>query len=125
LVVVASLVSACVAACGGQERPPDPRDAVRRAATEYVRALREQRWDDACERMTKAAQRAVAAERRSCAGALADGGALAPDTLAVVARQLPGARVRIAGAAATLGPVGDLPEPLRFEHRGSRWLVAP
>ena len=32
-------------------------------------------------------------------------------------------RSRSMGARATVGPVGDLPEPLRLVRRGGRWLV--
>jgi hypothetical protein len=42
-----------------------------------------------------------------------------------VARRLPGADVRVGGGRARLGPVGDLPDPLRFERRDGRWLLAP
>ena len=112
------------AGCGGDERPPDPADAVRAAATAYVDALREGRWAEACDRMTRAARAAVAEGGGSCAGALRGGGALPRELLDTVARQLAGAPVRISDARATLGPVGDLPEPLRFERRDGRWLLA-
>jgi hypothetical protein len=122
LVVVVMLVLS--AGCGADERPPDPANAVRAAATAYVDALRGQRWGEACDRMTRAARAAVADAGGSCAAALRDGGALPRETLDSVARQLPGAPVRISATRATLGPVGDLPDRLRFERRSGRWLLA-
>jgi hypothetical protein len=123
-VTIAALL-ALVAGCGGDQKPPDPDDAVRAAATAYVDALRGGRWAEACGRMSGAARAAVAEAGGSCAGALRGGGALPRATLDTVARQLAGAPVRISKAGAALGPVGDLPEPLRFERRGGRWLLAP
>jgi hypothetical protein len=114
-----------VAGCGGDERAPDPADGVRAAATAYVDALRGERWAVACDRMTPAGREAVAEGGGSCVAALRAGGALPPEVLGVVSRQLAGAQVRISDAGATLGPVGDLPEPMRFVRRDGRWLVAP
>jgi hypothetical protein len=68
--------------------------------------------------MTPAGREAVAEGGRSCAAALRAGGALPPEVLDTVARQLAGAQVRISDAGATLGPVGDLPGPLHFVRRG-------
>jgi hypothetical protein len=124
LILVLIVLGALVAACGDDERPPDPADAVRAAATAYLDALRGERWAEACDRMTSAARAAVAEGGGSCAEALGEGGALARETLDTVARQLAGAPVRVSGARAALGPVGDLPEPLRFERRDGRWLLA-
>jgi hypothetical protein len=111
--------------CGGEERPPDPADEVRAAAAAYVDSLRGERWAEACDRMTPAARAAVAEGSRSCRRALAAGGSLPREALDTVARQLAGAPVRISAAAAVLGPVGDLPGPLRFERAAQRWLLAP
>jgi hypothetical protein len=111
------------AGCGDDEPPPDPVDAVRAAATGYVDALRGERWAEACDRMTRAARAAVAEGGGSCAAALRAGGSLPRELLDTVARQLAGAPVRISETGATLGPVGDLPEPLRFERRDGRWLL--
>jgi len=111
--------------CGGEERPPDPADEVRAAATAYVDSLRGERWAEACDRMTPAARAAVAEGRPSCRRALGGGGSLPQEALDTVARQLAGAPVRISGTTAVLGPVGDLPEPLRFERTARRWLLAP
>lgn len=119
------LVLVLAAGCGDDERPPDPADAVRAAAGAYVDALREARWAEACDRMSPAARAAVAEDGSSCAGALGSGGALPRATLDTVARQLAGAPVHLSGARATLGPVGDLPEPLRFARQDERWLLAP
>jgi hypothetical protein len=113
------------AGCGDDDRAPDPADAVRAAATAYVDALRGERWAVACDRMTPAGREAVAEGGGSCAAALRAGGALPPEVLDTVARQLAGAPVRISDAGATLGPVGDLPGPLHFVRRGRRWLLAP
>jgi len=120
------LLAACavLAACGGEDPPPDPADAVRRAAEDFVGALRAERWDDACARMTAGARAAVADGRSGCASALARGGALPPDALGTVARLLPGAAVAVDGARARVGPVGDLPAPLRLVRRDGRWLVS-
>jgi hypothetical protein len=98
---------------------------VRAAARSYVDALRQRDWDQACARMTPRARAAVAEGAGSCARALAHSGALPRATLDTVARQLSGAGVRVTGARASLGPVADLPDPLRFERRNGRWLVAP
>jgi hypothetical protein len=111
-----------IAGCGGDPEPPAPEDAVRAAATGYVDALRDGRWADACGRMTAAGRAAVAEGRRGCERALRDV-TLPRDALDTVARQVAGAPVRLSGARATLGPVGDLPEPLRFARDGDRWLV--
>jgi hypothetical protein len=119
------LLPLAAAGCGGDPQPPDPAAAVRGAATAFVDALRGGRWTEACDRMTAAAQAAVAEDGGSCAGALRGGSALPRDALDTVARQLPGARVRISDARATIGPLGDLPEPLRFERRAGHWLLAP
>jgi hypothetical protein len=111
--------------CAGEQRPPEPADEVRAAATAYVDSLRAGHWADACDRMTAAARAAVADGRRSCPRQLRGGGALPRDVLDTVARQLAGAPVRISHETAVLGPVADLPEPLRFKRVAGRWLVAP
>jgi hypothetical protein len=123
--LTALVVQALATGCGGDDAPPDPADAVRAAATAFVDSLRGERWEDACARMTNAARAAVAEEGGACARALRAGAALPPEDLDTVARQLAGAPVRVTGAEATLGPVGDLPEPLRFERAEDRWLIAP
>jgi len=111
--------------CDGEERAPDPADEVRAAATAYVDSLRAERWADACERMTQAARAAVADGRGTCRRRLRAGGALPRELLDTVARQVAGAPVRIADRTAVLGPLGDLPEPLRFTREAGRWLLAP
>ena len=65
------------------------------------------------------------ARRTGCAGALASGGALPRDALGTVARLLPGAPVAVDGRRATVGPVGDLPAPLRLVRRDGRWCSRP
>jgi hypothetical protein len=125
LLLAIVVLGGLAAGCGDDERPPDPADAVRAAASAYLDALRGARWAEACDRMSPAARAAVAEGGGSCAGVLGGGGALPRDTLDSVARQLAGAPVRVSGARATLGPVGDLPEPLRFARRDGRWLLAP
>ena len=75
--------------------------------------------------MTPAAQAAVADGRGSCRRMLEAGGALPREALDTVARQLAGAPIRISGQTAVLSPVGDLPEPLRFEREAGRWLLVP
>ena len=122
---IAVVLLALAAGCGGDERPPDPADAVRAAAAAFVDALRDARWADACDRMTRAARTTVAEGAGSCAGALRAGGALPREDLDTVARQLAGARVRFSDAGATLGPVGDLPQPLRFERRTAAGCSRP
>jgi hypothetical protein len=125
LPVLAGAACALIAACGGGDPAPAPEDTVRRAATAYVDTLRSGHWDEACDLMTRAARAAVAEGSGSCPRALRSGGALPRETLDTVARQLRGAEIRIAGTHARLGPVGDLPDPLRFERRAGRWLLAP
>lgn len=123
--LVVACLSALAAGCGGDDAPPDPAEAVRQAATEYIAALRGERWSEACDAMTGAAQATVAEAADACTAALAAGAALPRETLDTVARQLAGAPVRIADGGAELGPTADLTEPLRFERRDGRWLVAP
>jgi hypothetical protein len=127
LATAAALALAWAGGCGGDDPPPPgPEDGVRRAAAAYVEALQRGRWDDACARMTPAARRTVGSDAgASCPEALGDDGALPAERLGMVRRQLAGAAVRVRGGRATLGPVADLPEPLRFERRDTRWLVAP
>jgi hypothetical protein len=128
LTVAAAVTGVLAAAgCGGRAPEPSvPEDGVRRAAAAYVEALQRRRWADACARMTPAAQQSVARDAgASCPEGLGRGAALPAEQLAVAHRQLAGARVRVKGGRATLGPVADLPEPLRFEKRDARWLVAP
>lgn len=122
--VLPLLACAALAACGGDPPPPDPADDVRAAAVAYVGALRAQRWEDACARMTAGARATIAEGGGSCAGALAAGGALPADVLGTVARLLPGAAVEVEAGRATVGPVGDVPAPLRLVQRDGRWLVA-
>jgi hypothetical protein len=125
LPALACAVCALLVACGDEDPAPSPEDTVRQAATAYVDALRHEHWDEACGLMTPAARAAVAEGARSCPGALRNGRALPRETLDTVARRLPGADVRVSGSRARLGPVGDLPDPLRFERRDGRWLLAP
>jgi hypothetical protein len=56
--------------------------------------------------------------------ALAGGAALPPDQLAAAGREVAGAQVRVRGKAATIGPLGALPQPLRLERVADHWLVA-
>jgi hypothetical protein len=126
VLMTALAVQVLAAGCGGGDEPvPDPGEAVRAAAAAFVDSLRAGRWEEACDRMSVEARMAVADERRDCARALRGGAALPDEELDTVARQLAGAPVRIAGGKATLGPVGDLPEPLRFERDADRWVIAP
>ena len=124
LKTIGVVLLAFAAGCGSDPRPPDPAAAVRGAATAFVDALRDGRWMEACDRMTRAARAAVAEGGGSCTRALRAGGALPADALDTVARQVAGAPVRISGTAARIGPLGDLPEPLRFKRRGGDWLLA-
>ena len=74
--------------------------------------------------MTAAARRDLAdAAGAPCPRALAAGAAEAEE-LASARRELPGARVRIRGTAASIGPLGTAQQALRFERVGARWLVA-
>jgi hypothetical protein len=115
-----------VAGCGGDERPrATPQDGVRKAVSGYLGALRARDWARACRSLTPGARRAIEdAAGATCVRALATGSALAGEELASAAREVAGAAVRISGATATLGPLGDLPEPLRLRRVGGRWLVA-
>jgi hypothetical protein len=128
LVIAASLVTAAAAAgCGGGDEParPDPAAQVRSSATAYLQALEQRRWGRACTLMTRAARAELAgADGGSCAQALAGGAALPPDQLGNARRSVPGADVRVAGATASIGPLGELPAPLRLQRVGGRWLVA-
>jgi hypothetical protein len=126
VLMTALAVQVLAAGCGDGDGPsPDPADAVRAAASAFVDSLRAGRWEEACDRMSVEARIVVAEERGDCARALRAGAALPREELDTVARQLAGAPVRIADGSAALGPVGDLPEPLRFERQRERWLIAP
>jgi hypothetical protein len=122
------LATVSVAGCGGDEEGaarPAPADEVRTAATTYLQALRERRWERACELMTADARRDVEdVVGGECVDALAAGAALPAKELAAIARELPGAKVRVRGDTATIGPLGALPQPLRLRRQGGRWLVA-
>jgi hypothetical protein len=124
--LLAVLAAAAIAGCGGGAKPDEgPGGAVRQAARAYVGALRAADWRRACALMTPGARRALAEDAgAACPRALAAGAALPPDRLAAIGRQLAGARVRVRGRAATIGPLGDAGRPLRFRRAGKRWLVA-
>jgi hypothetical protein len=115
-----------LAGCGGDSDRDTRTDAVRDAALAYVQALKDGRWGRACRLMTDAARRELVgdAASESCAGALEGGGALPEDQLASAGREVAGARVRIRGTGATIGPLGAFPQPLRLERVAGRWLVA-
>ena len=125
LLLAVLVLPGLAAGCGGDDPPPDPADAVRETAAAFVGALRAERWADACRLMTVAARTAIAGERGRCPQAFREGAALPPSELGTIARQLPGAPVRITGVKAALGPVGDTPQPLRLERSDGRWLIAP
>ena len=122
-----TLAAPAAAGCGSDEQAPGPDKAVRRSAGQYLDALIGGRWADACRRMTPDARAVVGEERggAGCEAALSAGEALPAEVLAGARREIAGAPVRIAGPRAELGPVADLPVPLRFERRDGRWLVAP
>ena len=124
--VLALLAASAIAGCGGGATPDaGPAGAVRQAARAYVGALRAADWGRACALMTAPARRELAAEAGArCPRALAAGAALPPDRLAAIGRQLAGARVRVRGRSATIGPLGDAGRPLRLRRAGGRWLVA-
>ena len=123
------LVTALAAGCGGGDdegaASPTPTDEVRRAATTYLQALRGREWERACGLMTADARRDVQdAVGGDCVDALSAGVALPAAELAAIARELPGARVRVRGDSATIGPLGALPLPLRLQRQDGRWLIA-
>ena len=123
--VAVILAAAALAACGDDREPPGPADDVRSAASAYVRALERAQWGRACRMMTASAR----ADLRDAAGApcmraLAGGAALPRSELAAAGREVAGAPVRIRRRTATIGPLGDLPRPLRLERMGDRWLIA-
>jgi hypothetical protein len=123
--VVGLLAALAFAGCGGDGGRETPADGVREAALVYVRALQGAKWAKACRLMTSAARREVeGAAGDSCVRALAGGGALAADQLASAGREVAGARVRVRGRAATIGPLGAFPQPLRLERVANRWLIA-
>jgi hypothetical protein len=119
------LAALALAACGGDSKRETPVDQVREATRTYLRALQAGRWKEACRLMTASARRDVGdAAGGSCRRALAGGSALPADQLAAAGREVAGARVRVRGKAATIGPVGASPRPLRLERLAGRWLVA-
>jgi hypothetical protein len=97
---------------------------VRTAVSSYLRRLEARQWAQACDLMTGRTRHELrAATGESCARAMAAGVTLPRDELAAVAREVPGARVRVDGARATVGPFEGLGRPLRLEHIDGRWLV--
>jgi hypothetical protein len=116
-----------LAACGGGSggsAPPTPADQVRAAADAYLGALSARDWVRACHSMTPRARRDLAdAAGTSCARALAEGASAAEDPQSA-RREVPGAVVRVRGAAASIGPFGASQQPLRLRRVGGRWLVA-
>jgi hypothetical protein len=126
LPVVGLLVALALAACGGGDRKrATPTGQVREAAYAYLRALQQARWTRGCGMMTASARRDIEdAAGVSCARALAGGAALPADQLAAAGREVAGAPVRVRGKAATIGPLGGLPQPLRLERVAGRWLIA-
>jgi hypothetical protein len=124
--VVGLLAAVVLAGCGSGDRDREtPVDQVREATRTYLRALQEARWKGACRLMTGSARRDIGdAAGGSCARALARGAALPADQLAAAGREVAGARVRLRGKAATIGPLGAFPQPLRLERVADRWLVA-
>jgi hypothetical protein len=126
--LAAALLAAALAlaGCGGGDPPrATPEDGVRAAANAYLGALAARDWEHACGLMTPAARRDLMdATGASCPRALAAGGAEGAEELASARREVPGADVRIRGAAAALGPLGSAQQPLRLQRVGGRWLVA-
>jgi hypothetical protein len=117
----------CLFGCGSGAEPAQdgPDDQVRGAVSAYLRMLEGGQWTRACRAMTRRARRELeGVTGASCARALAKGVALPRDELAAVGRQVPGARVRVDGATATVGPFEGLGRPLRLERVEGRWLVA-
>lgn len=131
---IMGVLAALAAGCGGdgdgggaeqQQNRSRPADEVRRAATDYLQALRTRDWERACRMMTASARRELeGALGASCPQALSAGGALPTDQLRSIARELPGARVAVRGDTATIGPIGPLQQPLRLRRQGGSWLVA-
>jgi hypothetical protein len=121
-----ALAALALAGCGGNGGPrAAPGDGVRGAVRAYLGALEARDWARACRLMTAAARRELEdAAGAPCGRALSAGAALAPDELATAARAVPGADVRIEGDAATVGPLGGAPQPLRLRRVGERWLIA-
>jgi hypothetical protein len=126
LPVVGLLAALALAGCGSGDRERETStDQVREAASAYLRALQDAQWARACRLMTASARRDIEDEGgASCARALAGGAALPADELAAAGREVAGAQVRVRGTAATIGPLGALPQPLRLERMADRWLVA-
>jgi hypothetical protein len=124
--VAGLLAMLALAGCGGDGDRDTRTDEVRDAALAYVQALKDGRWGRACRLMTATARRELVGDTasESCAGALASGGTLPEDQLAAAGREVAGARVRIRGTAATIGPLGAFPQPLRLERVADRWVVA-
>jgi hypothetical protein len=116
-----------LSACGGGSGPPapaTPADQVRAAVDAYLGALSARDWARACRAMTPRARRDLADEAgTTCAKALAAGASSAED-LQSARRAVPGAIVRVRGAAATIGPFGASQQPLRLQRVAGRWLVA-
>jgi len=112
------------AACGGgDDDRPTPADRVRDATSAYLGALQQRRWARACGLITSGARRELEAARGSCAVALRGGATLPSEQLASAGREVAGATVRIRGRTAAIGPLADLPQPLRLERVGGRWLI--
>lgn len=124
--VACAALALALSACGGGSAPrrASPAENVRAATDAYLAALAARDWGRACRLMTPGARRSLAdAAGEPCSRALA-GGATSGEDLASARRAVPGAVVRIRGAAASIGPFGASQEALRLRRVGGRWLVA-
>jgi hypothetical protein len=123
--LVGSLGALVLAGCGGGSSDArGPEDQVRDAAAAYLSALEKGSWARACRMMTAGARADLGRTGGSCARTLERGAGLNGEERATAAREVPGARVRVSGATATIGPLGAFPEPLRLKRVGGSWLVA-
>ena len=123
LLAVGLAAAVAQAACGGGDEVTTPADRVRDATSAYLGALQQGRWTRACGLMTSGARRELEAARGSCAVALRGGATLPSEQLASAGREVAGATVRIRGRTAAIGPLADLPQPLRLERVTGRWLI--
>jgi hypothetical protein len=121
---VAAVGVAGLAGCGGGGHQAAATNAVRGAVSAYLAALAGHDWPQACQLMTDRARRDLAgATGKSCERALSGGAALTGAELGSVRQEVAGARVRIRGASASIGPLGGAGLALRLERVRGRWLV--
>lgn len=123
---LAAAFLATATGCGDDAPPPErvAEEEVRAVTGRYVDALARGDGEAACRLVTPEGRARVERDAGTACASAVTGGALPAESLAVARRQLPGARVKLDGLRATIGPLADSPAPLALERVGGRWLVS-